>query len=128
MVMDFTIDPEYLCSVSIREEWNTYTKNGRVPTAEELLLILQGKGTVTMGSSADHPEFTKLREQLGEQGYISIERGWWNGDRVTKPFTLNGLKFKVGAQFSCAGAMGNHFAVRAKHPEYYKDEDDETMD
>lgn len=127
--MDFTIDPEYLTSVSIRKEWNTYTQNGRVPTDEELLLILQGKGKVTLGSSIDHPEFAKLREHLGEQGYITIERGWINGDRVEKPFTLNGYKFKVGAQFSCASAMGNNFAVRAKHPELYKDEDDdETMD
>jgi len=127
--MDFTIDPEYLCSVTIHKEWNQYTRNGRVPTDEELLLILQGKGKVTVGRSEDHPEFTKLREYLGEQGYISIERGWWNGDRVLKPFTLNGLKFKVGAQFRCGSAMGTHFAVRAKHPELYKDEDDdETVD
>jgi len=126
--MDFTIDPEYLTDVTIREEWNTYTRNGRVPTAEEVLLILQGKGNVSVTASTDHPEFARLREQLGAEGYITIERGWINGDRVTKPFTLNGLKFKVGAQFSCAGAMGGHFAVRAKHPEYYKDEDDETMD
>jgi len=127
--MDFTIDPAYLTSVEIREEWNEYTKNGRVPTNEELLLILQGKGTVTLGRSEDHPEFAKLREHLGEQGYIEIQRGWWNGDRVLKPFTLNGLKFKIGKQFSCAGAMGTHFAVRAKYPEHYKDEeDDETMD
>ena len=127
--MDFTIDPAYLTSVSIREEWNEYTKNGREPTAEELLLILQGKGKVTLGRSEDHPEFTKLREHLGDLDYISIQRGWWNGDRVLKPFTLNGLKFKVGDQFSCAGAMGTHFAVRAKHPELYKEIDsDETMD
>ena len=127
--MDFIIDPAYLCSVSIREEWNTYTKNGREPTAEELLLVLAGKGNYSMGSSIDHPEFTKLREQLGEQGYIKIERGWWNGDRVLKPFKLNGRKFKEGDQFSCGAAMGNHLIVRAKHPEYYKDEyDDETMD
>jgi hypothetical protein len=127
--MDFTIDPEYLCSVSIRKEWNTYTNNGRVPTDEELLLILQGKGKVSMGSSEDHPEFTKLREQLGELGYIRIERGWWNGDSVLKTFRLNGRKFKEGSQFSCGAAMGTHLIVRAKHPEYYKDEyDDETMD
>jgi hypothetical protein len=127
--MDFTIDPAYLTSVTIHEEWNTYTKDGREPTAEEVLLILQGKGKCGMTSSADHPEFAKLREQLGLEGYISIERGWWNGDRVTKPFTLNGLKFKVGAQFSCAGAMDTHFYVRAKHPELFKDEDDdETVD
>lgn len=126
--MDFTIDPAYLTDVTIHEEWNTYTKNGREPTNEELLLILAGKGKCSTTSSADHPEFTKLREQLGELGYISIERGWWNGDRVEKPFTLNGLKFKVGAQFSCGAAMGIHFTVRAKHPELYEDEDDETMD
>ena len=120
--MDFTLDPEYLTDVTIHNKWNTYTKNGREPTAEEMLLILQGKGNCSTTSSIDHPEFTKLREHLGEQGYISIERGWWNGDRVLKPFTLNGLKFKVGAQFSCAGAMDVHFRVRAKHPEHFKDE------
>ena len=127
--MDFTIDPAYLTSVSIREEWNEYTKNGREPTDEELLLILQGKGTVTMGRSEDHSEFARLREQLGELGYIHIQRGQWNGDRVLQPFKLNGRKFKEGDKFSCGAAMGTHLAVRAKHPEYYKDEyDDETMD
>ena len=129
MVVDFTIDPEYLTSVTIHNEWNTYTHNGRVPTDEELILIIQGKGECSTTSSEDHPEFARLREQLGAEGYISIERGWWNGDTVEKPFTLNGRKFKVGAQFSSAGAMGIHLIVRAKHPEYYKDEyDDETMD
>ena len=127
--MDFTIDPEYLTSVTIRDEWNTYTRNGRVPTAEELILIIQGKGECSTTSSEDHPEFARLREQLGELGYIKIQRGWWNGDEVLKPFRLNGRKFKVGAQFSCGSAMGNHLIVRAKHPEYYKDEyDDETVD
>jgi hypothetical protein len=127
--MDFTIDPAYLTSVTIREEWNTYTKNGREPTPEEVLLILQGKGNCSMTSSEDHPEFARLREQLGELGYISIYRGCWNGDRVLKPFKLNGRKFKVGDQFSCGAAMETHLAVRAKHPEYYEDEyDDETVD
>lgn len=127
--MDFTIDPEYLCSVHIRKEWNQYTQDGREPTPEELLLVLQGKGTYSMSSTDDHPEFAKLREHLGELGYISIYRQCWNGDRVEKPFTLNGVKFKVGQQFSCGAAMGAHFAVRAKHPELYKEIDnDETMD
>ena len=123
MIVDFTIDPAYLCSVTIHEEWNTYTKDGRVPTDEELLLILQGKGKCGMTSSADHPEFTRLREHLGAEGYIKIERGWWNGDRVEKEFTLNGRKFKVGDQFSCGGAIDNHLRVRANHPELFKDEE-----
>ena len=123
--MDFTIDPAYLTSVTICDEWNTYTRNGRVPTAEELILIIQGKGECSTTSSADHPEFAKLREQLGADGYISIQRSWWNGDSVLKPFTLNGRKFKVGAQFSSGSAMGTHLIVRAKHPEMYKDEYDD---
>jgi hypothetical protein len=127
--MEFTINPEYLTSVTIHNEWNTYTHNGRIPTDEELILIIQGKGKCSSTSSADHPEFNKLRELLGEQGYIHIQRSWWNGDEVLKPFTLNGLKFKIGTQFSCGSAMGTHFAVRAKHPELYKEIDsDETMD
>ena len=123
--MDFTLDPAYLTDVTIHEEWNTYTKNGRVPTDEELVLILQGKGKCSTTSSIDHPEFTKLREQLGADGYISIQRSWWNGDSVLKPFTLNRRKFKVGAQFSSGSAMGTHLIVRAKHPEMYKDEYDD---
>lgn len=121
--MNFTINPAYLCSVTIHEEWNTYTKDGRVPTDEELILIIQGKGKCGITSSEDHPEFTRLREHLGLLGYIRIERGWWNGDEVLTPFKLNGRKFKIGDQFSCGGAMGTHFAVRAKHPELYKDEE-----
>jgi hypothetical protein len=129
MIVDFTIDPEYLTDVTIHEEWNTYTRNGRVPSNEELVLIIQGKGVCSTTHSEDHPEFAKLREQLGELGYIEIQRSCWNGDRVLKPFRLNGRKFKVDAKFSCGGAMGTHLIVRAKHPEYYKDEyDDETVD
>lgn len=121
--MDFILDPKYFTSVTIHNEWNTYTKDGRVPTDEELLLLLEGKGKCGITSTKDHPEFTKLREQLGQLGYITIERGWWNGDRVKKPFTLNGLKFKVGQQFSCGDAMGIQFTMRAKHPELFKDDD-----
>lgn len=127
--MYFTIHPSYLTSINIHKEWNMYTEDGRVPTDNELLLILQGKGKCSMTHTEDHPEFNKLRVHLGELGYISINRGSWNSDRVLKPFTLNGLKFKKGAQFSCGAALGNQFAVRAKHPELYKDDDDdETMD
>ncbi len=127
--MEFTINPEYLTDITIHKEWNSYTNNGRVPTNDELLLILQGRGKCSTTHSEDHPEFARLREQLGELGYISIYRQCWNGDRVLKPFRLNGRKFKEGDKFSCGAAMGIHLLVRAKHPEYYKDEyDDETLD
>lgn len=103
--MDFTIDEQYLTSITIREEWNTYTSDGRVPTAEELLLILKGKGHCSMTSSSDHPEFAKLRDQLEAEGYIKTCRNSWNGDRVIHPFRLNGKKFEVDEQFSCASAI-----------------------
>lgn len=118
---EFTIDEAYLTDVIERKEWNMYTANGRVPTDEELLLVLQGKGNMSITGSKDHPEFAKLRTQLDMEGYIRIEPGWINGDRVLKPFMLNGYEFKEGEQFSCASAMYVHFKVRAKHPEYFKD-------
>jgi hypothetical protein len=72
------------------------------------------EGEVIHGTSIgneDHPEFTKLREKLGSEGYISIERGWWNGDRVLKPFYLNGKKFDKGEKFCSASAMGLKFKL-----------------
>ena len=54
----------------------------------------------------DHPAFAELRERLSKEGYIEIQRGWSNGDRVTKPFYLNNIYFDVGEQFCCAPALG----------------------
>lgn len=53
----------------------------------------------------DHPAFSNLREYLGREGFIKIERSWWNGDRVLKPFYLNGLLFNKGDQFASASAQ-----------------------
>lgn len=77
-------------------------------THEELIKVLKDEDKCRSISSIDHPEFTNLREQLGRDGFIRIERGWWNGDRVLKPFLLNNVKFKKGEQFSCAAAMKFH--------------------
>jgi hypothetical protein len=60
----------------------------------------------------DHPEFTKLRDMLEQQGYISTERSWTNGDRVLKPFSLNTLKFKIGEQFPCAAALDVRLSIK----------------
>jgi hypothetical protein len=64
-------------------------------TTQKPMKFVSLDGQVIEGTSIgneDHPEFAKLREKLGSEGYISIERGWWNGDRVLKPFYLNGNK------------------------------------
>jgi hypothetical protein len=97
----FTIDIEYCTSVTKRREFDLYK------TEEERILAVLKYGTAKGSSmwSEDHPEFTKLREQLGAEGFIKIERGWWNGDVVIKPFILNGKKFKKNAQFSCGAAI-----------------------
>jgi len=60
----------------------------------------------------DHPEFTKLRNILQQEEYISTERSWVNGDRVLKPFSLNTLKFKIGDQFPCAAALDVRLSIK----------------
>lgn len=68
-------------------------------------------------SSIDHPSFTATREWLGKNGYIKIEKGWCNGDRVTKPFYFNNVYMEVGDKFSCASAMKYKYGK----PELYND-------
>lgn len=117
---EFTLDPKYFTNVIMRKEWNMYTQDGREPTPEELLLILEGKGNWSITGSEDHPEFAKLRKQLGELGLINIEQGYANGDRVIEAFKLNGLILEPGDQFSCAAAFGTRWEVIQKHPDYYR--------
>lgn len=112
--MRFTIDLAYCCSVNILSEWNSYIKPGVETSAEDLCKVLKGEGECSSHSSADHPEFAKLREQLSAEGYISIQRGWWNGDRVLKSFTLNDKQFKAGDQFCCGVAIKYELELATK--------------
>lgn len=105
--MKFKIDECYLTSVNIKKEWSRYAGQKEL-TEDQLVKVLKGEDRCTTLRSEDHPEFTKLREQLGEHGYLKIERGWWNGDEVIKAFTFNGARFRKGDQFPCAGAMSGH--------------------
>ena len=105
--MNFEIDPEYVTDVTIRQEWNMYSNKDAVSN-EDLVEVLKGRGSCSSTHSEDHPKFAQLRDQLGELGYISIERGWWNGDRVLKSFTLNGVAFEPGEQFPSAAPMKFH--------------------
>jgi len=76
--------------------------------------LLMDNGEILKGTSQatiDHPEFTKLRNKLDKLGYIEVQRLWWNGDRVLKPFKLNGMAFKKGDQFPCASALAVRFGV-----------------
>ena len=104
MLKEFVIDDQYICDVTVRTEYD-YIKDRNNPTNEDLIKILKGYDKGLSISSKDHDEFTKLRNQLEELGYIKTERGWWNGDRILKSFKLNGWTMRKGHKFPCAAAM-----------------------
>lgn len=104
--MNFTIPEEYICDVTVRTEYDLI-KDRDNPTHEDLIKILKGYDKCYSISNKDHDEFTKLRDQLEQEGYIQTQRNWWNGDRVLKPFYLNGWRFKKNHKFPSAAALGN---------------------
>lgn len=106
MLKQFTIDEQYICDVTVHTE-HDFIKDRSNPTHDDIIKILKGYDKSYSTSSKDHDEFTKLRDQLEELGYIECQRGWWNGDRVLKGFKLNEWTFKKGEKFCSAGAMKN---------------------
>ena len=110
---NFEFDVQYATSISLRTEHHIRQRADE--TSEDFLIRKLKDGSIPIISieSIDHPEFTKLREQLGKDGYITIERGWWNGDRVVKPFSINGVKFKKDGKFPCAAAI--HYDLTRKN-------------
>ena len=104
--MQFYIDEQYICSVNIRKEYSMYDHipKGEL-THEQFIKILKGEDKCISTYSEDHPEFTKLRNELELLGYISTCRQSWNGDRVLKPFKVNEWKFKRGDKFCSSAAM-----------------------
>ena len=107
---EFTIDEAYLTDVIVRHEYRT-----EINDKYDLVKAIKQPVVMSSISNKDHDEFTKLREYLGENGYIEIQRGWWNGDRVLKSFKLNGFTLNKGAQFPCAAAMGVSIKVAKKY-------------
>jgi hypothetical protein len=98
-IAQFFIEETFLDSVNVSKEIT-------ITGGADLKAILGSETITTIAhSTEDTPEFTQLREQLGAGGYIRIERSYWNGDRVLKPFKLNGHSFKKNDQFSCGAAM-----------------------
>ena len=110
----FEIDEQYICDVIVRHEYD-FIKDRNNPTHDDLIKILKGWDKSVSISNKDHDEFTKLRNQLEEQGYISTVRNCWNGDRVLKPFYLNGWRFKKNHRFPCAAALKNSIECAKKY-------------
>ena len=117
MLREFFIDEQYVTDVHVRTVTSTLS-NPDDPTPEDLIKILRGQHEMISLSNKDHDEFTKLRNQLEELGYIKTERGWWNGDRVIKGFKLNGFPLKKGERFYCAAAMQGSFKLARKDKKY----------
>lgn len=110
----FTIDEQYICDVTVRTE-HDFIKDRNNPTHDDIIKILKGYDKSVSISNKDHDEFTKLRDQLEELGYIKTERSWWNGDRVLKGFKLNEWTFLKGEKFCSAAAMNNSIHCARKY-------------
>ena len=110
----FTIDEQYICDVTIRSE-HDLIKDRDNPSHEDLIKILKGHDKMISIGNREHDEFTKLRNQLEELGYIKCERSWCNGDRVLKVFYLNGWKFRKGHKFPCAAALNVSISCAKKY-------------
>lgn len=104
--MRFEIDMNSLCSITVRNEWGMYD---HIPldelTPEQLIKILKGEDRCSSIHSDDHPDFAELRNKLESQGFIKTTRNSWNGDRVLKPFILNGARFWKDEKFCCGAAI-----------------------
>lgn len=111
---DFVIDEQYICDITVRTEYDFIKDRGN-PTHEDLVKVLKGWDKSYSIGNKDHDEFTKLRNQLEEQGYIKTVRNSWNGDRVLKPFYLNGWRFKKNQRFPCAAALKNSIDCARQH-------------
>lgn len=68
-----------------------------------------------MVSTRDCESLSTGSSPVGRPNCVYINANWWNGDRVLKPFTLNGYLFTEGEKFLCGSAMGHHLAWAAKY-------------
>jgi hypothetical protein len=108
---EFTLDEAFMCDVPYRRVLNAKP----IESNKDLLDAIKQTNVMIIQGADPHPEFERFRCQLEADGYISVERMWHNGDRVLRPFRLNGFLFKKGEQFPCAAAIGIHLTVLRKY-------------
>ena len=110
---NFEIDPSHLCGV-VTTSYTTFRLVGddhNLPDDIKQLFNKDQPQQVKVTGSDDHPLFKELRNTLEREGYIVCQRSWWNGDRVIKTFSLNGVVFVEGGTFWCGSAMGPAYQV-----------------
>ena len=110
---EFYLDESLDWHPVIRHEWNSFLTKDTV-TNEDLVEVIKGHGRCSSIGNDDGPEFKALRNQLEAEGYIECQRSWWNGDRVLKPFKLNGFRFSKDEQFFCGAALKFHIEFMRK--------------
>lgn len=117
--MKFEINPNSLRDVTIRKEWGMYDHIKQEDlTPEQLIKIIKGEDRCSSTGSEDHPDFKELRNTLEEQGFIECQRNWSNGDRVLKPFSVNGAQFYKGEKFHCGAAIKYTVMQKQKNKRY----------
>jgi hypothetical protein len=115
MLKNFDIDDRYLCDENVTV-YKDHLENRKNPTSDDMIKILKGTDRSMVSTShRDHPEFSKLRDQLEQLGYIKTVRNSWNGDIVLKSFKLNGWTFRKGHKFPCAAALNVSIVCAHKH-------------
>lgn len=108
---EFTLDEAFMCDIPYKRVLNAKP----IESNKDLIDAIKQTNVMTISGSDPHPEFERFRFQLEADGFISVERMWHNGDRVLRPFRLNGFLFRKGKQFPCAAAMGIFMKVARKY-------------
>lgn len=108
IMREFFISEEYLTDVPNNHIKYKYDTTKELTHEQLVDILVNGNIQYTSLSHKDHPEFTKLRKELESLGYINVCTYSSNGDRVLKPFKLNGKRFNKNETFYCACAMRSH--------------------
>lgn len=104
-VPEFFISLEYCTSVPVTFQYRKVRQEN---------VLTEDSPWCSTVSAIDHPSFAALRRHLSACGLLYIEESWTNGDRVLKPFKLNGILFNEDDQFVCASAMKYHLEVETE--------------
>ena len=109
---EFTILKEYLTDVPDNHVKYRYDTTEELTNEQLVDILVNGNIQYRSFGTKDHPEFTKLRDELESLGYIKTSRSSSNGDIVLKPFKLNGKRFKKNETFYCACAIKSHLKYK----------------
>jgi hypothetical protein len=109
---EFFIPEEYLTDVSNNHIKYKYDTTKELTHEQLVDILVNGNIQYRSFGTKDHPEFTKLRDELKSLGYINVCTYSSNGDSVLKPFKLNGKRFKKNETFYCACALKSHLKYK----------------